>query len=81
MGRERLDVDGELEIVVELDDVIRRLQTLRDHHAQTLAHRRALPFCAEIALNASHEAHTHEVAPPPDGFSVHDEPPSRPLPQ
>lgn len=39
----------------------------------------AVPCGHEVALNESPETHTHEVAPPPDGFAAHDEPPSRPL--
>jgi hypothetical protein len=36
-----------------------------------------LPCAGEFALNTP-EVATHDVAPPDDGFSVRDEPPSRP---
>lgn len=39
-----------------------------------------LPCSGEVQWNQRPETATHDVAPPDDGFSVHDDPPSRPLP-
>lgn len=37
-----------------------------------------LPCSAEVRWNTP-DVSTHDVAPPDDGFAIHDDPPSRPL--
>jgi hypothetical protein len=86
---ERLDVDPQLDIIVELDEMIRRLQTIRDYHARHLVARSVptlstgLPCVADMVWDGTDDVDgavaTHAMEPL-DHASLLDEPPSRPLP-
>lgn len=67
-----------LELAAELRELADKIE--RETAASIVETRTFGLMCGEYSWNREPETHVHDVAPPPDGFAVHDDPPSRPLP-
>lgn len=68
-----------LELAAELRELADKIE--RETAASIVETRTFGLMCGQYEYDANRpEVAVHDVAPPEDGFGVHDDPPSRPLP-